>query len=166
MPGLSPANAEHFYGLLAFAKKVFALFEANGIDFVVYGSFALFYYTKDASLSVNDIDVMVPVAARPRLVSSLREKGVPFEASGDGLFIRDGESLIEVDEWGLGNQELAAALEKSTVHAYGLALPLVSLKSLELIYSLAKACPHNNDAEKIKQRIAHLESFLGRPLRA
>ena len=160
-----PANTHHFTRLFAFARKVFALCVEHEIDFVIYGSLALFAYTGDEDLAVRDVDIMVPEKQMGRLHDVMRAHGLSCERVGVEVHVRDGDLLVEVDGWGLGIDSLRAHVDVSIVDAFATRLPLVSLDTLERIYALARDDQSNADLDKIRARISLLESFLGRPLK-
>jgi len=161
---LRPANADYFERLLCFAKKIFTFFDAQQIDYVIYGSFALFYYTKNTSLAVNDIDVMVKPEDYPQIISFLKEQNISFKQDGDDFSIQGDDLLIELDGWELGGAHLKTTLESNIVSVYDMNLSFVTLHYLEVIYALAQADPNNTDAEKIHDKITYLEAFLGRSI--
>lgn len=161
---LLPFNIDYFQRLLAFAKPLFSFLEEHKIPFVIYGSFALFYYTKNTRLAVHDIDIMMHKQDYPKLVSYLQSQDILFEQSGDDFFIRHDDLLIEIDSWGLGDGPLAQAIAVKEITAYGQQLPLVTLQTLETIYNKAKQDSTNTDTDKILQRISYLEQFLKRQL--
>jgi len=55
-----PKNKEYFKKLIPFAKEIISICKENKIDPIIYGSFAHFYHTKDKTMNVNDIDIIVP----------------------------------------------------------------------------------------------------------
>lgn len=162
---LKPKNNELFERLIIFAKKVFKILDNNNIEYVIYGSFAFFYYTKDISLSVNDIDLMIHKEDKKKLPALLKSEGIEFEEKEDDFFIRDGDLLIEADGWGFSDKELTSSIEINYVLAYDTKVNIISLDNVELIYSMARDYKYNSDQDKILKKIEHLESFLGRKLK-
>ncbi|MGM5481705.1 MAG: hypothetical protein ACQESE_04835 [Nanobdellota archaeon] len=160
-----PANEEYFKRLIEFSKEIFALCADHDIKYVVYGSFALFHYTRNTSLKVNDIDMMIEERDFPRLKTLVEKRGYSAVISDDELHIRNGNLLIEVDSWNLGNEGLTGRIETNVVSTYGMNITLVSLDTLELIYAKARDYEYNSDQDKILQKINCLEEYLGRELK-
>lgn len=161
---LRPANADYFERLFVFAKKIFSLCASHDIHFLVYGSLAHFYYTKDSSLTVNDIDMMIAESDYPLFLRLLKEHQFTHTHNACEIFIREGDLLVEVDYIGLGNVQLENSLSYQIVDLYGQQINLVTLESLESIYSLARLDKNNTDSEKIEKKILHLENFLKRAI--
>ena len=61
-----PKNKEYFKKLIPFTQKIISLCRDSGIDPVIYGSFAHFIHTKDKSMNVNDIDLLIPKKDFPK----------------------------------------------------------------------------------------------------
>lgn len=76
---IQPANSEFFQRLLLFAKQTLEICKHKGVTPIVYGSLAYFAYTKDQSLPVQDLDLLVPEAFFPDLIRGLSDlDGVTF----------------------------------------------------------------------------------------
>lgn len=54
-----PQNKEYFSKLISFAKELFELCAELKVKPIVYGILAYIFYTKDETISVNDIDFLV-----------------------------------------------------------------------------------------------------------
>ena len=70
-PEIYPANTASFNELLKFAKTILGLCRKLKLKPIVYGSLAYFFHTKDSTLPVNDLDLLISEAAFPNLIKLL-----------------------------------------------------------------------------------------------
>ena len=91
-----PANKKHFEKLISFAQEVISLCNENKINPIIYGSFAHFYYTKDNSLNVNDIDFLILKKEFPKILREIKKK-IKAEIILDGgtIIIKKGKAALE-----------------------------------------------------------------------
>ena len=54
-----PSNKEQFVRLVEFCKGVIDICDEQSIKPVVYGGLAVFAYTKNTRMSINDIDMLI-----------------------------------------------------------------------------------------------------------
>jgi len=162
-----PRNKEYFKKLIVFAKKIIKLCNENDIHFVVYGSFAHFYHTKQ-NIDVNDIDLMMQKKDYSKFLSLLEKSNFEFEYKpkyGE-IFIKKDNLLVEVDEIDskynelLPNSDLKGYIK---IDFYGESLYVIDIKTLEKIYIIANK-GDNSDWEKILMRTKDFEKFLGRKI--
>ncbi len=160
-----PKNKEQFKRLVKFAKEIIQLCKDNDIPVLFYGSFIHFYYTRDKTMNVNDIDLMVIKKDFPRLMSLLKKNKIEFKFYPDWkmIIIKKGALKIEIDyvneEYKKGNKLNERILEK--IDFYGVSVFGLTLKQLEEMYALA----YNRsmeDKDRIMDKIKRLEKFLGR----
>lgn len=160
-----PKNKEHLKKLIPFAQRIIKLCKENGIDPIVYGSFAHFYHTKDKNMNVNDIDMIIPKKDFPKIEKALR-KNTDLKITPDGgtIIIEKGKLKVELDEQDLGPNKNLTKQKFSTIDFYGIDARIIDLKSLERIYPIAY---HDSirDRDKILGRIKSLEKFLGRKIK-
>ena len=71
-----PKNRAHFARLFAFCKEILAICQDLGIEPVLNGSLAVFGYTRNRAMEVNDIDLACSELAFPRLARALDAKGI------------------------------------------------------------------------------------------
>ncbi|MFH1802038.1 MAG: hypothetical protein ABH864_01145 [archaeon] len=169
---LCPKNAEHFKKLIPFAQKIIQIIENVGIPTVVYGSFAHFYHTKDKSMKVNDIDIMIPDHKKnfPKVVRALKKAKIKhnYYPKWETLIIKKGNLKVEVDSVGRGYKTMKEnTLFKSNherIDFYGLTIGLLKLNQIEEMYGRALI-----ESDKTKLNVVHkvdlLEKFLGRKLK-
>jgi len=72
-----PKNKEYFKKLILFAQRIIQICKENKIIPIVYGSFMIFYYTKN-SIKVNDIDFYIPEKSFKNISKSLKKENINF----------------------------------------------------------------------------------------
>ena len=70
-----PKNREKFVRLMAFLSDVLDVCETIGVEPVLDGSLAVFLYTKNQDIIVNDIDFSYPEKHYPKIESALSQSG-------------------------------------------------------------------------------------------
>src|SRR3954451_15304873 len=93
-----PQNSEHFSRLLAFYLDIVPVCQNLHIPPLLTGSLAVFAYTRNQSLRVNDLDLACPESAFPRLRNTLAVHGMASEVKAwHVLQIRRDGLKVEVD---------------------------------------------------------------------
>jgi predicted nucleotidyltransferase len=107
---LYPSNREIFKKLIPFAQKIISICKENKIDFLIYGSFAHFYHTRDEKMSVNDIDIIISNHKKnfPKLVKLLKKEKIKFDyfPEWETMIIKKGKLKVEIDSVGLGYKRI------------------------------------------------------------
>lgn len=78
-PNSFPRNEDKFIGLIEFFKKILDICNNLNISPVLDGSLAVFAYTGNRDMNVNDIDLSCPEAEFPRIIKILEEKGISYK---------------------------------------------------------------------------------------
>jgi hypothetical protein len=128
-----PQNAEHFSRLLEFCKEVLALCDDLGITPTLSGSLAVFGYTQDPAMQVNDIDLACSEQEFPRLGRALEAKGIACRLKGyHVLQARRDDLKVEFDS----SEYWMAGLPETyhTLVVGGCAFQVVTLSSLTELY--------------------------------
>ncbi len=73
-----PKNKDKYIKLLEFFKETLGICNELGIAPILDGSLAVFAYTRNQDMDVNDVDVSVPEAEFPRIIKVLEQKGIGF----------------------------------------------------------------------------------------
>ena len=96
--GVLPTNEEHVSRLLAFCAEIVGVCEELGIDPVLSSSLAVFAYTRDPQMIVNDIDLSCSERDFPRLARALQLKGCACNVTDwNVLQVRRDELKVEFD---------------------------------------------------------------------
>ena len=164
-----PKNKEHFKKLIPFVKKIFSLLRDNRIPFVIYSSYAVFHYTKDPNLEVNDLDVLIDQKKLPNVMEVLRKNKIKFKflPEWETLIIKKGKLKLDIDWMGKGGKGIKEGNIPSktiSINFFGIPAKLVTLPDLCDTY-LRGYKRTKEDKAKILKKIKHLEAFLGRKLR-
>ena len=77
-----PKNSAHFSRLLGFCQEVVVVCQSLDIEPVLNGSLAVFGYTQNEAMRVNDIDLACSEREFPRLSRALDAKGIAKTVSG------------------------------------------------------------------------------------
>ncbi|HWV35087.1 MAG TPA: hypothetical protein VNZ55_05595 [Thermomicrobiales bacterium] len=129
----TPANADHFNRLLAFARDVLDCCAALGVHPVLSASLALFAYTRNPDLEVHDVDLSCPESHFPRLQESLRARGIDCTVTTwHVLQARRDDLKIEFDATEHWMRDIPARYERASIA--GVPFTLVSLASLRELY--------------------------------
>ncbi len=152
-----PKNKGFFLKLAEFGKECQIISTANGFEPVIYGSVAYLFYTKDASIEVNDIDFLVPEAALDVLAGEFTRQGLKYETTTyhslkvfkNGVKI----SFDSIEHYLHGISELAY-----TVKIEGENFKVLNPESLKKVYKQgAENIPFKKDAYSYKlKRLSEL----------
>ena len=164
-----PKNKEHFKKLIPFAQKIFLLLKKNRIKSVIYSSYAVFYHTKDSSLKVNDIDVLIEKKNSKKVMSILRKNKIKFKflPEWDTIIIKKGKLKFDIDWMGKGCKDIKEGhISKKTIKIdfYGVPSKLMTMQDICNTYIRGYNLTQE-DKIKIGEKIKHLEKFLGRKLK-
>ncbi len=172
MKQIYPKNKKYFKKLIPFAQKIIRILETRGISTLVYGSFAHFYHTKDKSMNVNDIDIMIQDHKKnfPKVVRALKKATINhnYYPKWETLIIKKGILKVEIDSLGKGYKTMKEkTLFKSNhdkINFYGLPIRLIKLNQIEEMYGRALI---ESDKTKLNVvcKVNLLEKFLGRKLK-
>ena len=140
-----PKNKRHFSRLLDFYKEVAAICHSLGIVPVLSGSLAVFGYTKNPAMVVNDIDLACSELEFPRIVNALKASEVTYKLKEwHVLQLLKGDLKVEFDSmerWMKGLPD-----DHSTLVIDGYSFKVVSLSSLKELYKRGlEATTHQND---------------------
>jgi hypothetical protein len=71
-----PKNKEKFNRLIEFFKKVLSICTELDISPIVDGSLAVFAYTKNPNITINDIDLSLPESEYPKIMKALENGNI------------------------------------------------------------------------------------------
>ncbi len=93
-----PQNSEHFFRLLGFYQEVVPVCHDLHITPLLSGSLAVFAYTRNPMMRVNDLDLACSESAFPRLNCVLAAQGVEAEVRAwRVLQVRKADLKVEFD---------------------------------------------------------------------
>lgn len=145
-----PKNKEQFLKLKKFAKKILLLCEEAKINPILYGSFMIFYFTKNKNLKVNDIDFYIKENDFKKLVKILQSKKIKFEYPKEWhtLQVIEGDLKIEFDSIDFWNKSKKEFIE---VDFEGKKIKALSKEALTLIYKQASETSDDNPQGNLKK---------------
>jgi hypothetical protein len=112
-----PKNRAHFSRLLEFCKEILSVCNDLGIAPILSGSLAVFAYTRNQAIRVNDIDLACSERDFPRLSRALGERGIAYELKAwHVLQARRDDLKVEFDSleyWMAGLSEVLETLLQS-----------------------------------------------------
>ena len=138
-----PSNKSYVYKLMTFCNEVKELLKEDKIDPILYGSLALFVYTKK-NIKVNDLDFLVPESAFKKIIPLLKRKRIRYEypKKWHTLIIRKGNLKIELDSVNYWQPTLKMSI---TTLVYGdFKTKIVSKETLKGIYKRASEASKDN----------------------
>ena len=144
-----PKNREHFSRLLEFCKEVIAICSDLGIAPVLGGSLAVFGYTQNQAMTVNDIDLACSELDFPRLCRALGAQGITCELKEWRVLQAHKDDLkVEFDSieyWMAGLPQ-----DYDTLMIGGYTLQVVGLSSLRELYRLGLEATAGQSDERAK----------------
>ena len=128
-----PKNKDRFLRLIEFCKEVLDICNDLGIYLILDGSLAVFAYTKNPDMNVNDIDLACLEIEFPKIISVLEARGISHKLKEwhvlqiwkDGLKVE----LDSVEYW---YHDLSMAGEILQIDNYR--INMLSLKNLKEFY--------------------------------
>ena len=74
-----PKNKDKFLRLIEFCKEVLDLCSDVGISPILNGSLAVFAYTKNQDMNIEDVDLACLETEFPKIISILEERNISYE---------------------------------------------------------------------------------------
>ena len=74
-----PSNKNKFIKLLNFFEEIVRICKGIRIEPIIYGSLAVFIYTKNNDIKVNDIDALVQEKDFGKIIKTLKERKIKFK---------------------------------------------------------------------------------------
>ena len=131
-----PQNSDKFIRLIAFFKSILELCAELGIEPILDGSLALFVYTGNNALNVNDVDLSCPEADFQPLMTALNQRGISYRLrEWHVLQVLQDDLKVEfsaIEHW---LQNVPLTLNTLQIDDY--AVRMMSLSSLREFYRLA-----------------------------
>ena len=128
-----PRNKERFDRLLVFLGEILEVCIGLGVEPIVDGSLAVFAYTHNPELNVNDIDLGCPEAAFPRIGAALDAKGTKHRLrEWHVLQILRDDLRVELGSIEYWYRDLP--IECETLRIGGRLVKLLGLGSLKALY--------------------------------
>ncbi len=144
-----PKNSEHFARLLAFCQEVMAICHDLDIVPVLSGSLAVFGYTRNPALRVNDVDLACSERDFPRLGQALAARGIPHQVKAwHVLQARQDDLKVEFDAMEYWMAGLPEDYDRLVIG--GCAFNVVGLSSLRELYRRGLEATAKDEANRAK----------------
>ncbi len=146
-----PKNKEKFIQLIDFCRKILNICKKLKIKPLAYGSLAIFAYTKNKEISVNDIDFLISEANFKKIISELIKKKIKYKYSikWHVLQILKDSLKIEMDSIEFWQKDLSNNFNDFNIN--GLNIKVISLNNLINIYKKLSKISKKNPEEKHKK---------------
>jgi hypothetical protein len=146
-----PRNREHFLQLLAFAKVVVDISKEIGVEPVASGSLALFAYTNNLDLSVNDIDLSCIESAFARIRKALNEHDIEWNLTEwHVLQALRGDLKVEFDSREIWINDLEQDYE--TLQIQDLQVRVIGLNDLSEMYRRGLNATASSDDDDVRSK--------------
>jgi len=146
-----PKNKDKYLRLALFAREILDICNDLGITPVLDGSLAVFAYTRDQDMDVNDIDLSCPEAEFPKIINALQARGISYKLrEWRVLQISKDDLKIELGSREYWLKDLPMDLE--TLQLDGCIIHALSLNSLKEFYrrGMADRAAMNTDNDRTK----------------
>lgn len=145
-----PRNKQHLIKLGKFANEILDILEESKINPVIYGSYMIFYYTRDKSMKVNDIDFYIRDKEIPKLIDILKKNKIDYSYSKKWhtLSVEKGRLKLEfdsIDFFFKGKKEF------TKIDFFGREMKVLSKNSLKRIYKRASEVSEDNPEGNLKK---------------
>ena len=128
-----PRNRDKFVRLIRFLKPVLEICTRLGIDPVVNGSLAVFAYTQNHDLDVNDIDLAISEADFERLRAALEADGISCSLrEWHVLQVESDDLRVDFDSIEYWHKDLP--IERDTLRLDAATVSVVSLPVVKTLY--------------------------------
>ncbi len=150
-----PKNDEKYIRLIDFFKEVLNICDKLNIYPVIDGSLAVFAYTKNQDMEINDIDLSVSEMEFPIIIKELEKRGISYklrewhvlEVIKDDLKIGFGSS----EYWAKG-----LPTDYETLHIGNYRIKMLSLTGLIELYRRAMDDRAKRINENINEKIKYM----------
>jgi len=146
MPSINnfPTNKEQFIRLTNFCKEIIDICNELKINPIVYGSLAVFAYTKEQKMKVNDIDMLILEKDFAKIIKVLMERKIQYnhDKRWHVLQILKDDLKIEFDSIDFWQKDLPQDFQELSFD--GIHVRILSLNTLKKIYKKAYEVSKDN----------------------
>jgi len=148
-----PKNREKFIRLIEFFKRILRICNKIDISPVLVGSFAVFVYTRNREINVNDVDLICSEVDFQKIVKTLEGEKIEYELKEwQVLQVLEGDLKVEFGSAEYWLQNIPKDYE--TLKIDGLEIKMLGLNSLKELYQqgMADKAAKNKETSKIKYK--------------
>jgi hypothetical protein len=151
-----PKNKDKFLRLLEFCKEVLDIGNDLGISLILSGSLAIFAYTKNQEMSVNDVDLGCLETEFPKIISGLEERNISYRLKEwHVLQILKDDLKVELDSIEYWYKDLSLSGETLQIDHHR--INMMSLKNLQELYKRGMKDTANKMEESEKRKYEALK---------
>lgn len=152
-----PKNKEKYVRLLEFFGEVLEICEVLGVTPILDGSLAVFAYTKNPDMEINDVDTSISEIDFSKVIKILREKGITYKLKEWGVLQVWKEDLkIELGSAERYLKDMPNDYEDMEIAGYK--IKMLSLKTLTTFYKQSMDERAKSDLESDKVKYERLKS--------
>ena len=157
-----PSNKEQFVRLVDFCKEIIDICNKQKVEPIIYGSLAVFVYTKNIKMNVNDIDMLIREKDFAKIIKILKERKIKYnyDEKWHVLQILKDDLKIEFDSIDFWQKDLPKDFQE--LDFYGKKLKILSLDTLKNIYKKASEVSQDNPSGN-KKKFEALNKIGGNP---
>ncbi len=140
----SPSNKKEFIKLKEFSKTILKICNEQNITPILYGSLAVFFYTQNRKMKVNDIDFLVSEKDLKKIIKVLEKRKIKYnyDSKWHVLQIVKKSLKIEFDSMDFWQKNLPEKYHE--LDFYGIKIQILSLNSLKEVYKKASQVSKDN----------------------
>jgi hypothetical protein len=146
-----PKNKDRFIKLIEFCKEVLDICSSLDISPVLNGSLAIFAYTKNQDMNVDDVDLACSETDFPKIISALEERRISYRLKEWHVLqiLRDGLK-VDLDSLEYWYKDLPMDFETLQIENYEISI--LGLDSLKEFYrrGMEDRANKTDQDEKIK----------------
>lgn len=152
-----PKNKEKYVRLLEFFGEVLGICEVFGITPILDGSLAVFVYTKNLDMEVNDVDTSISETDFSKVIKVLRERGITYKLKEWGVLqVWRGDLKIELGSAERYLKDMPNDYENIEIASHK--IKMLSLKTLTTFYKQSMDERAKSDLESDKVKYERLKS--------
>jgi len=146
-----PKNKKKFIKLVKFSKLIIELCKKLKITPIAYGGLAVFIYTKNEKMNVNDIDFLAYENDIKKIIPILKNKKIKYKYSKKWhvLQIFENNLKVEIDSIDFWQKNPNKRYKKFKIN--GLEIRVVNLKNLIKLYKRASKTSMNKPLQYYKK---------------
>ena len=155
-----PKNKDKFVRLIEFLKEILDICNDLGISLVLDGSLAVFAYTENQDMNINDVDLSCSETEFPKIINALEERSISYKLrEWHVLQISKDDLKVELDSIEYWYQDLPMVYENLQIDNYK--IKMLGLNSLKEFYRQGLKDRANKTEENEKIKYEALERVKG-----
>ena len=152
-----PKNKDKFQRVIEFCKEVLDICSDLDISLILNGSLAVFAYTKNQDMNVEDVDLACSETEFPKIISALEERGISYKLKEwHVLQVWKDDRKVELDSIEYWYKGLSMVAETLQIGEYK--INMLDLNSLKEFYRRGMNDTVNKTEENEKRKYEALRA--------